>query len=1465
MEKSLDFLNTPDDPTIEAVDFFKSKGWNDVQTAAIVGNLAHESAGLQPHIKEKGGSGYGLAQWTSQDRKKGLFEYAKSKGEGKPSFQTQLEYVQLELEGPESDAAEALSRATTLEDATKVFSYKYERPGKPLMGSRFAKASKVLNKGVERENRKAVDFLNEEEPSIFSVSEAHAEEIPKDQKPKMKAIDFLESDNDSVVSKEKLKAKQSAIDFLDAPDEPGMLSRAVGVTGGALSRSAGVVAGTANALSGFPFAMGGFKIANENPEEWAKLPFWEKALVATGSGIESSWDSIAKQGSFGADVSDFNKYAFGKTTEEALPDNLKWAAPTIDLIQSVAMDPTVSFGVASKALGQIGARKTFGEGAKELFDQLNKTGQVPVMAKGELPAGILDDIAKLDALDAQEKAGIRQQLIEALGKRKEHQAWREEILANPPIKHGDSSFPRVSGEEGEISKPTVTPPPRAADIPPTPQERAELDLSEADKEAAQIKTWQPEERPLAGLKARREEPEQVARLRKLIEERKVAKQQEGMVDPKQVEPPVSPEGKMAPEIITRADGTTVKQKDIDQSLVDQLKADLEARKAGTSTTQATTNPLKSESGAIRLPGMKRDDTWSALMKQNPNWKRINDQITEVERRAGRLPTPSQLNVKLLDRFAPIKKVSPETYEDARKHSSHKDVAAMEFSDLQNSLKEVKNDEKIFRDYVTAKRMETRALMLKESASKPTGVDGAQKVGKKWAWQIKNPGDVRLDEAQSAIKEMEDAYKLSGKDPSKLQQAAKAWNEWTRKTILEPMNEAGIISDEAYASILKDNDFYAAFDVIDKLPGDLTKIPGNLPSSEFFSAANQNIIKGLKGTEKKIADPIQSTIKKFLDAKALIARNKVASTLIDDIQTNPNSSLQGIARPVAETAKDFARLKKAGLNPIRSGAWPKKDFDTIARFKDGKVEKYIVPKELADSMKQLTPFQAPRWVHALNNVFRSSATSLYLPFTISNAMRDGLMAYSTAPVYKAGDIAGKFQKDWAKGLVEGFKHEFGGKSDLVKEYLKSGGGFGWVGEIRTAEIAKSQLFKKTTLQKGVSVITSPFKLIEKISSAVELAPRVGTYSRAKAMGETAEKSAMMARESTIDFAKGGTWTKVANQFLPFLNARVQGRVQVVKALQEDRNNFLAKTLTGTVLPGMAAYAWNRLNYSDLYDDIPEHIKQNYFTIITGTDKDKYGKTVPKYFVIAKGDLGQMAVNPLEYGIDKIWEKDREGTKKFLVNYLAQLSPIDFAREGEVSGSKIAGGVLPPIVKGAAEDIANLNTYTGREVIPGYMEKKPPEMQYKEWTPETYKWLGKKIGVSPLRIQNFAQNILAGYGREGLDPSAMIRGLGGRFQKTTGGAKEDKAWDVIEDMDQGYNYTRAYAQEMVKSGNRSEATRLMNVWNSGLNKRLHEIEEFGVKDKGGLRRDFMFTPEKMKNVLTAKPNDNRSPLDKRLAVK
>lgn len=113
-----------------AVDFFKSKGWTPEQAAAIAGGLFVESrfnpGAVNPGDGADGSDSLGIGQWNA-GRAKALKAFAAAKGKPYNDFQTQLEFVQHELETSEGKAAQKLRAATTVDDAATAFLH-YERP-----------------------------------------------------------------------------------------------------------------------------------------------------------------------------------------------------------------------------------------------------------------------------------------------------------------------------------------------------------------------------------------------------------------------------------------------------------------------------------------------------------------------------------------------------------------------------------------------------------------------------------------------------------------------------------------------------------------------------------------------------------------------------------------------------------------------------------------------------------------------------------------------------------------------------------------------------------------------------------------------------------------------------------------------------------------------------------------------------------------------------------------------------------------------------------------------------------------------------------------------------------------------------------------------------------------------------------------------------------------------------------------
>jgi len=1230
--------------------------------------------------------------------------------------------------------------------------------------------------------------------------------LPLDEQVQAKLQYFSDVVAPEIDSSEITEARRQFIIYtndLDRP-KPGILSD----IGAGASRLAGGVLGTANAPLAFIQGMQNAPYVEGSPEEWNKLPWYKKPLVMLGGGFESAYRSATKEGDFGEQYDSYYKAKTGNTLEQDFGKGANYLRLALDLTRDPMFGPLIAVDMAKQGIRTVGA-----------FANYIRRGTVPMGTKEMIavPKGMLSDINNLEKLDLAEKQALQQQVIDLIKKR----GIDQNFVAEAGALDAQKALPPGQGFELVSKKPIVEPLPEAK-VVPAPKEIVEPGATSGGKQPWEMtkeefrKTWDTPE-------FRKEFPDYKGQ------------QDHGALVAEAVDTgkPVPPEVlKDYPELakggLAMHGVGAVAGVDVDED--GNLTYDF-AKGAGGTILGA---------GALKLaPFLKKSVAAQKLFAKNPGWGKVHDMIGKDKSSFTLMGLWNGFMKVGIDRFHPIKDLSPATYDKAIKFQSYKDVASIKIKDLEKVFEPFgKKDEVLVTDYILAKRALNRA----ENG-------------------IQNPNNVGVADAQKAIAEMETHYASQGGDVAKLKTASAGFHNWTQKNILKEALDNGFISQEAFDKIRANNQFYATFDVLDHLPEDINKLP-QMPSGEYFSQANQAIIKAMKGTEKAIADPLEATVRKFVSAQAAFARNRVASLFIDDPATSQ------IVRPFAQNAKEFQIMTAQGKNPVT--AVPK-DWDTINRFKDGFVEKYVAPKEYTEAMKQMTPWEAPQVVQALNSIFRSSATTLYLPFTIGNAFRDAFMAFVTSPAYR-GKEAIKFPVDWTKGLYEGLKYEFANKSPVVEGYLKSGGGFGWSGEVRDVKAVKEKLFSG-----ALDVIKNQanlFKQVEKLSGAVELAPRLGIYERAIQQGASMEEAATLARKGTIDFNRAGSATKVFNQFVPFLNARVQSRVLMVESLKRDPSGTMAKAFVSTVLPGAALYAYNRQYYSDLYDDIPDYTRQNYFTFITGTATDEKGKVVPKYFVIPKGDIGQMVWNPIEHAIDKMWNKDPKSTGEFLMQFASDVSPIGFARDGELSGGMLASNITPPIVKGVVEDITNKILFTGQEIVPYFTEKnKPLEMQFKEKTPESYKWIAnqlKDVGIvpdtfkSPLRLQNFMSSIFAGYGREGLDPSAMMKGLSGRFYKESGGQKERDTWDIIKDIETGYNTTRAYAEQFVKDNDRASALKLMQKWNDGMDKQIDRMAKEGIADKGGVRKDYYFTFEKMKGVMRSGV-DQRTSLQKKISVK
>jgi hypothetical protein len=133
----------------------KDFGLNDAQAAGIVGNLWHESGGMNTGITQGGGiggpngnmaddngNGYGIAQWGGV-RKQGLIDFANANKLDPSSQAANYGYLKQELQGEYKGAIDAVKGTNDVAGATAAFCNSFEKPSDPQMASRVEYAMKL--------------------------------------------------------------------------------------------------------------------------------------------------------------------------------------------------------------------------------------------------------------------------------------------------------------------------------------------------------------------------------------------------------------------------------------------------------------------------------------------------------------------------------------------------------------------------------------------------------------------------------------------------------------------------------------------------------------------------------------------------------------------------------------------------------------------------------------------------------------------------------------------------------------------------------------------------------------------------------------------------------------------------------------------------------------------------------------------------------------------------------------------------------------------------------------------------------------------------------------------------------------------------------------------------------------------------------------------------------------------------
>lgn len=566
---------------------------------------------------------------------------------------------------------------------------------------------------------------------------------------------------------------------------------------------------------------------------------------------------------------------------------------------------------------------------------------------------------------------------------------------------------------------------------------------------------------------------------------------------------------------------------------------------------------------------------------------------------------------------------------------------------------------------------------------------------------------------------------------------------------QDMYDAGIIGKDRLDQYLASDDYVRIQRDMEDLvnPG----FGGSRSRSFGSTTANQK----RSGSARNILSPTASTAKRTQQIQLEIQRNKAASNLLDVLEE------QGLARPIAK-----------GTNK-----------NTMSRFVDGKKQMYEVPGDIKKIVDNVSPYQLgviSRIVSAPARVFRAGTTALSAPFTVTNYLKD----QGSSAIYSKSAIDTHNPKNIIAGLGSAAR-DFAGesRSPLWKKFEEFSGDQTIYDELRNVQNTKRLLREVRLGERGKlgNMVTQPIRTLEDLNSITEKATRFqnfkGIYQKAIKEGlgedEAIKRAVLAARQNSVDFQRGSSFTRALNLFIPYFNASVQGSRNVARSFKTRPVATTLKSVGFVALPSVAMTAWNLSdeNRRKAYDSINEFEKEDNFIIIGPNAKQEENGSWTGIYKVPKPQGYRELTDPVRDVSEAFMKGESvENVAGMFKDMLGGLTgPIDVT-----DGKKFVGGLIPQAAKPWIQSSMNQDLYTGNDIVPEYMMDETDDATKRAFrgTSGTARLIANQIGVSPIKVERIITDITGSLGRYGINASDNALAATGKIPEEQIGGRSMK---------------------------------------------------------------------------------------------
>ncbi|SDG47263.1 LPD38 domain-containing protein [Desulfosporosinus hippei] len=365
---------------------------------------------------------------------------------------------------------------------------------------------------------------------------------------------------------------------------------------------------------------------------------------------------------------------------------------------------------------------------------------------------------------------------------------------------------------------------------------------------------------------------------------------------------------------------------------------------------------------------------------------------------------------------------------------------------------------------------------------------------------------------------------------------------------------------------------------------------------------------LVGSDRKVIDPIESMVKNIYRSISAVDRNKVASQLSKLADKDTNGAF---IRRLAE-GEERGRL------------------NTVYAMEGGKKVQYEVQPDVYKALLNLDRESSNMLIKLLQKpagLLRSGAT-LTPEFSLRNPIRDIPAAFS---VSKSG-----FNPitDIPRALFDIIRTKQG-KETLYNQFLKDNAGYGNIISMdrKVHQEVLKDILSKPQGNKFVNVINpkSWISVLRAITDVSESATKLGEYRAALRSGASRPEAAYRARD-IMDFGRAGSSIRESNKIIAFLNASIQGKSKLYRAIKEDPIGVTTRAFVSITLPTIGAYMAQRYLSNDeqkkTISDAPSWLTSTFWLVpIPGTSQVA---RIPKPFDLAPifANLPERALRYLE---------------------------------------------------------------------------------------------------------------------------------------------------------------------------------------------------------------------------------------------